>query len=497
MKRSENGQEIIVLGSGLGGLIAGTLLAKNNHPVLLLKENGFHPSYTIKGYRFTPFSSISEKRFKSSLLKKISRALNLTSFADSKKEDKQGKTISDPLKKKDIFQVILPQARIDIFPQRSLSQKEWKREFPNEVVQIEGFYNDLDQTQHLLQKLKSNKNVSPLFPTRQRSFIKNIFPFNPFPKERIDQSLSPFSREFKEFVKLQLISWGNLYSDQFSTSLAAHILLNEMDELAPNFEFEKLEEGILKQFLQYGGELEEIDRVRKVEIKIRKGQVLFLDGDQMVFRSNVLIFNSPLHRISSLLGQKGEGLLKWQKRIKPLYVMIPIFLGIREKVIPVGMKDLLVSLLDLGKPYQDGNLLFLSLSPKGDGTQAPKGNRALTVESLMEFEKWEQTLLVDYQYGVLKHLVHLFPFLESHIDFVDFKWASEHVPKWSYSHFLYEASPDFDWREGVVPVKLMRNVYFVGKENFPYLGVEGEIFAGFRAAQQILKKYSEHPFLSL
>lgn len=183
-------------------------------------------------------------------------------------------------------------------------------------------------------------------------------------------------------------------------------------------------------------------------------------------------------------------MLKWQEKIKPLYVMIPIFLGIREKVIPVGMKDLLISILDLEKPYQDGNVLFLSLSPKGDETQAPEGNRALTVESLMGIEQWEKTLLVDYQRSILKHLYSLFPFLESHIDFIDFQWAIENIPRWSYSHFLYGATSDFDWRGGVVPVKLLKNVYFVGKENFPYLGVEGEVFAGLMVAQQILKKYS-------
>lgn len=490
MKRSENEQEIIVLGSGLGGLIAGTLLAKNNHSVLLLKEDGYQPSYAIKGYRFIPFSNISEKRFKPSLLKKISQALDLPSLADSKEEEKQAKISPGQLRKKDTFQVILPKARIDICSQRCYSQMEWKREFSKEEVHVEGFYNELDQAQHLLQKLNSKKNTSPFFPIRERSFIKNIFLPDPIPKEKMGPKLSSFSKEFKEFVRLQLVSWGNLYSDQFSTSFAAHILLDEMDELVPHFDLEKLEGEILKQFLGYGGRVEEIDRVEKVEISWRKGQTLSLNRDRMVFRSNSLIFNSSLHRMSSSLGKKGKRLLKWQERIKPLYVMIPIFLGISEKIIPVGMKDLLISILDLEKPYQDGNVLFLSLSPKEDETQAPEGNRALTVESLMGIEQWEKTLLVDYQHNVLRHLYYLFPFLKSHIDFIDFKWASENVPRWSYSHFLYRATSDFDWREGVVPVKLLKNVYFVGKENFPYLGAEGEIFAGLMAAQQILKKYS-------
>ena len=189
----------------------------------------------------------------------------------------------------------------------------------------------------------------------------------------MDKRLSPFSREFREFIQLQLISWGNLYSDRFPLSLGAHILLDETNELNPDFDLEKMEKEILDQFLQSGGRIEEIERVKKVNLGWRKGFTLSLEGDPRVFRSQFLIFNSPLHRISSLLGKKGKELLKWGKKIKPLYVMIPLFLGIHEKVIPVGMKDLLISILDLEKPYDDGNVLFLSLSPKGDETKAPEG----------------------------------------------------------------------------------------------------------------------------
>ena len=146
--------------------------------------------------------------------------------------------------------------------------------------------------------------------------------------------------------------------------------------------------------------------------------------------------------------------------------------------------------MDLGKPYEDGNVVLLSLSPKGDKTRAPEGKRALTVESLMDVGKWGQTPLADYHQGVMRHLYHLFPYLEQYTEFVDFQWASDYVPKWSYPHFLYQATSNFDWRQGVVPVRMAKGVYFVGKENFPYLGLGGEVFSGLTAAQHILKKYS-------
>jgi phytoene dehydrogenase-like protein len=488
MKWLGNEQEVIVLGSGLGGLVAGTLLSKNNHAVLLLRERGYQSSYSTQGYHFIPFSSISERYLKPSLVRKISQALNLSLLMGTREDGKQAKVASDRSKQRAPFQVVLPKARIDVFPQRSLSQKEWKREFPEEVVQIEGFYNELDQIQHLLQKVNGKKNASAFFPFRQRSLITRMFSLDPLPNEGVDKKLSLFSREFREFIQLQLISRGNFFSDRFPLSLATQVLFDGRNELNSDFDSEKLEKEILNQFLRSGGRIEEIDRVKKVNLGRRKEFTLTLEGNPAVFRSQFLIINSPLHRISPFLGKKGKGILKWERKIKPLYVLIPLFLGIDEKVIPVGMKDLLVSILDPGKPYGDGNVLFLSLSSKGDETRAPEGKRALTVESLMDTEEWERAHLADYQQGVMKHLYHLFPFLENYIELVDFQWASDHIPRWSYSHFLYESLSDFDWREGMVPMRMSKKIYFVGKENFPYFGLGGEVFSGLTVAQHILKQ---------
>jgi phytoene dehydrogenase-like protein len=487
MKLSGNEQKVIVLGSGLGGLVAGTLLSKNNRSVILLREKRYQSSYAKRGYHFVPFSNFSEKRLRPSLLKKISQALNLPLLMENREETKQIKINSDPSKQKAAFQVVLPKSRIDIFPQRSLSQKEWEREFPKEIIQIEKFYNELNQTEHLLQKVKREKNALPFFPLRRRSFINKLFPFDSFSKGKMDEKLFPFSKAFRELIQLQLISWGNLNSERFPVSLAAHIFSGETNALSSEVDLDKLEKVIGNEFLQSGGRIEEIDQVENINLGWRKLVTLSLEGDPRVFQSHFLIFNSPLHQISSLLGKKGKELLKWEKKIKPLYVMIPLFLGVRDKVIPVGMKDLLVSMLDLDKPYDNGNVLFLSLSPKGDETKAPEGRRALTVESMMDVSKWEETLLLDCQQVVMKHLYHIIPFLEHYTELVDFQWASDHIPNWSYSHFLYEATSDFYWREGVVPVKMSKNIYFVGKENFPYLGLEGEIYSGLSAAQEILK----------
>jgi hypothetical protein len=91
----------------------------------------------------------------------------------------------------------------------------------------------------------------------------------------------------------------------------------------------------------------------------------------------------------------------------------------------------------------------------------------------------------------MKHLFHLFPFLEEHIEYTDWDWAEKQWSCWSYPHFFYETASDFQWREGVVPNRLSKRFYFIGKENFPYLGMEGEVLSGLMVSQQILESGSK------
>ena len=154
------------------------------------------------------------------------------------------------------------------------------------------------------------------------------------------------------------------------------------------------------------------------------------------------------------------------------------------------MRDFLVSILNLEKPYGEGNVLFLALSPRGDETAAPEGRRGLTVQSPIRFENWKQASSASLQASVMKHLIRVIPFLDRYIEFTDFEWADRQVGRWSYPHFLYEARGPFDWRAGVIPTQLSKDLYFIGKENFPYLGIEGEVLGGLLAAKEILGKYS-------
>ena len=325
MSQHPNDSEVIVLGSGLGGLIAATLLVKERHRVILLKEKDYQSSYRREGYQFTPFSNFSEKRLKPALLRRVSEELGLPFSEQDLENDFPGKrgfgtTGGVP------FQVILPKARIDLFDDPSLLQMEWRREFPRELDRIEALYDEFSKLLRLLES-GEKKGDSPFFPLAERSFIRKGLSFlSPSRNER-DERLSSFSGEFNELIRLQLIAWGNLYSDAFPISLIAYLLLREgRGEWASHVDVERMEAKIIDAFVQSGGEVEEIEKVQRVDKKWRKGFTIALEGNRRVFRSSSLILNAPLHSFIGLLGKiekiiRFRFLLSFQKKKEYLLLL--------------------------------------------------------------------------------------------------------------------------------------------------------------------------------
>ncbi len=476
MKHPDKTYDVIVLCTGFSGLIAANRLTKENRSVLLLKEKKYHSSYSRGGYRFVPFSNFSEKRIPAWLLKRISRA------ADHWEKPRKG---SQP--EQDIaFQVVLPEARTDLYRDPSLLQREWRREFPRELKQIESFYSELRRIKEVLKEIKSKAGTEAHFPIYEGPFLKRWLNLDRLPGGGTDQWFSSFSPEFKKLIELQMISYGYLCSDSYPLALVSHLLVHGDGETREErVDPERVELGMIETFTQSGGSLKEIEGIEEVEVKRRGEFSLSLKGEDKTFRSRTLLLGSPFHRLSNLFSKRGKPLLAWGGKIRPRYILVPFCLGIDERVIPVGMRDLLVSMLNLQKPYDGGNLLFLRLSRKGDERQAPKGKRALTVQCFMPFQEYGKNSICDLQGEVLNHLKHLFPFLENHMEFIDRNWAEEQMDCWSYPHYFYEVDSGFNWRRGIIPIRISKNLYFSGRENFPYLGLEGEMLSGALAGKKI------------
>ncbi len=470
-----NEYDAILLGSGLASLMAGILLSREKHSVLLLKEKGYEPLFLKDGYHFIPFANFSERLLRLSTLRGLLPLLSSPVPFEFQKGEERGPPHLKT-RREVTFQVILPTARIDLFCDRSRLEKEWKREFPEEVPQIDHFYRELG---------KHRDPSSPFH--RPPSLFQRLF------SSESNLDLSPFSQEFRSTIELQLRAWSNFSPKGIPTSLASRLLdFGEEGDGVLNSDVDELEKSLWQEYHRTGGQVEEIEGVGKVTREWRKGFTLHLEENRRIIRSRTLVINCPLHRLPNFQGKGGRQLDYWKSHLEPRYVLYPFFLALREKGIPVGMRDLLVSVSDPGKPYDGGNLLYLSISPEGDRSKAPEGNRALTVESLLPWDKvkagWNPHWMDEQRESVLRHLGQLIPFLDHHVEFLESDRGRELVSHWSYPHFVYETHAEVHWRKGMIPTRISRNLYVAGKENLPFLGLEGEILSGGKAGREVLGK---------
>lgn len=482
--------EVIVLGSGLGGLIAATLLAKKKRRVLLLKEKDYMECYERGGYRFIPFSNLFERRLRLSLLHRIAQGLGIPLLPNRREAKPSARRNGE--RKRFGFQVILPEARIDLFSNRSLQEGELRREFPKEFSQAVGFYQELGRLRGILESEKTNDRQREFYPLRRLSWFDRFVALARGRTRKDETFLGSFSREFQTFIHLQILARTNIRPDRLPLSLLAYLLTTEeQTEGMGNGDSLGLAKRIAERFVQLQGRIEEVESIHRAHLEGRRELTLSLERGQRVFRGEFVVIAAPLHHFENPTGRWQKALTKWKQRMQPRDVLVPFFIGIKDRAVPVGLRDVAVSIRDPNSSYAGGNLLFLSLSPKGDEWQAPEGRRALTVQSVMPLGEIDEEALLEQKKAVMAHIQWLFPFSENLVEFVDSDWTSQHLPRWSYSHYLYELPRRLDWRQEVVPLRLGKGLYLAGKENFPFLGTEGEILSGFRVAEEILRHYPE------
>lgn len=478
MSEKRERYDVIVIGSAIGGLFSASLMAKMNISVLILKEKNYETSLLKNGYRFIPFSNFSEINLNKKLIDWIFEELDI-----SWQPFRKALSDESEIRKRISYQVLLPDNRIDVTDEALLFRIELEREFRNELDKIGDFFDEIRKIRDFLKDIKSREVPSGFFPVRRANlFVKWISSF--FKRERMDKRLLRFSKEFREFIKAQLIAYGNFYPKQPSLYVSAYSLLKGLEDIDKTIDIEKLNTHIINRFYSTEGKIHEVGKIERVERK-KDRFIINLDGGEKVLESRFIVINHPFKNISYFTNNESHHLLKWEKLIRPYYTIIPIFLGIKEKVVPVGMKNLLVSIFDLNKPYESGNLIYISISPTGDEFWAPRARRALVVEALIH-NGGINSLDESFKRQVFSHLYNIIPFLEDYIDFVDFDWAEKQMTCWSYPYFIYGVEKSFDWRAGIIPNKLSKNLFFIGKENFPYLGLEGEIISGYLTAHNIL-----------
>ncbi len=389
--------DLAVIGAGLGGLAAAALASRKGRKVLVLEPSeeigGSLSEFKKEGFTFFTGPAITFGAEQGGVLQRM--------YADH--GIAHGAKLVSPC-----YQVLLPDKRITVYPQREATFEELRREFPGEIDNIIRFYKDASKI--------SEKTAKSRF----YSFV--------YSRENAGRHVKRygFSRELFQFFNSQSLFFYHQPVDGISLSSLAFLLGAPAMQMRGGFM--KLAHQMSDVILQNRGE------VRFKEpwpgISPTRGRLAVLAASTGRIEADAILFNTrqmPDERT--------------------------VFFGIKEEVIPVGMANEVVSISDYKKPEE---LLYLSVSSPHDEASAPKGTRALTVTRL--FLRGRQ---VDNG-AVAVHLGCIVPFLK---DFTLFT----HVHKPAERSYPFEEAIKFKPIRHVSTDHLLmkssyRNVYLLSDE---------------------------------
>ncbi|UCD71178.1 MAG: hypothetical protein JSW70_09290 [Syntrophobacterales bacterium] len=475
--------DVVILGANASGILAGALLTKKGFSVLILDEKS-RAGYIHGKYRFRRFSNLSEFLVSRTIVEGFYQLLGLP-FPNGEFTHRRDLTC----------QILLPGHRVDISPDRTDLMAQMRREFSGNFALIETFYSQLQDKDWIRHNMMAIGDDQPVIDRIGRWLAHSYHALSDKPLSAFLASLKG-NKAFARFIDVQIKSMSYLFVDDSPLSLASHfigILMQDevyTDMMGPQGFIDRVKGEVLRG----GGRITALESFSTIRIEPSQGEFkIYTKGETKPITSKVFIGNIPFSQLRRLIPTAFLG-RKWAekgKRLWPKYFILSLNLGIDAMGIPVGLGDCFVSLRDLDAPYEMGNLLMVFVGSEGFG--APSGKRAVTVNALVPVTTGRSTR--DGIKGVIEdmliHLLEVAPFLDRSIRLIDGRPSIERYhSKWTNSGILYGGPSSFRVGDEILPIVTpLEGLFLASRENFPYLGFEGEILSGIEAAEVVSKRF--------
>jgi phytoene dehydrogenase-like protein len=353
--------DLAVAGAGLGGLAAAALLsAKGKKTILCTPSPSLDDALGVSardGFLFCPGPSLSYGFEQDGPFHQLLADLGLGELAPASAQ---------------AYQVALPDRRITVFANQEETLEELSREFRPEIRTVTRFYRDL--------KKEADRNA------RNRVYAY-------FSQRR---SAAGFIRKYAFSSELRL--FFNVQSLFFFQRPVSELSLATLIALCNT-----------RPFYYYGGHKTLVDRLLGIVLQ-KGGDIRYKEAAQeIVIRDNRAIGI----RTNREVIEAGTVLLDSQEQRVPL-----LFLGILDKVVPMGMARDVLYLPDYNQP---NDFIALALSAQEDPDFAPPGMRALTAS----FHSMKHPPAKREPTGGISRLI---PFLNDFLVLTDEPRRAEAVP---------------------------------------------------------------------
>jgi len=487
--------DVIVIGSGIGGLVTATQLAAKGAEVLVLESynipGGSAGYFEREGYRFDVGASMIFGFGTQGTTNLLTRALDAVNMSIE--------TIPDPVQ---IHYHLPDRLELKVYKDYEKFLAELTAIFPHEKEGIRRFYDECWQIFNCL-------NTMELLSLEEPGYLMRVFFQHPLAclglAKYLPQNAGDIARRYisdeklLQFIDMECYCWSVVPAEK-TPAINAGMVFSDRHYGGINYPkggvgqiAQKLVDGLEKA----GGEIQYRARVNQIIIENGKAVgVKLINGKQ--YRAKRIVSNATRwDTFEKLLPQENIPTKekKWRDRYQKSPSFLSLHLGVEAKVLPPGTECHHILLEDWQKIEDEQGTIFVSIPTLLDPDLAPEGYHIVHTFTPSWIENWQGLSPQEYEEKkeaaagkLIDRLEKIFPGLDAGLDYMEIGTPKTHRRYLNRQDGTYGPIPSRKLA-GLLGMPFNRTsisgLYCVGDSTFPGQGLNAVAFSGFSCGHRI------------
>ena len=492
--------DVIVVGSGIGGLVTASQLAAKGAKVLVLEKyiipGGSGGSFKRKGYTFDVGASMIFGFGQKGFTNLLTRALNDV--------NEKCDTIPDPVQ----LEYHLPN-NFNISVDKNYSEfiKKVINKFPHEEKGIKSFYKTCQKVFNCLDSM-------PLLSIEDPNYLFKVFFKSPFSCLGLARWLPvnagevarKYIKDFEllRFIDIECFCWSVMPAIR-TPMINAGMVFTDRHVGGINYPkggVGKIAEKLVSGLEKFGGQIKYNANVTEILLRDKKAVgVKLKNGDE--FFAKKIVSNSTRWDTFGLNNEPGlikkehtpKSEHQWSKRYKPSPSFVSIHLGVNKNIIDKNLNCHHIIVENWDELENEKGVIFISIPTLLDQSLAPADKHiihAFTPSSIKEWENLNRKDYLkkkeDYFKFLIKKISKIIPDIYENIDHKEIGTPMTHKKFLGRFEGSYGPIPNKKLL-GLLPMPFnttnIKNLYCVGDSCFPGQGLNAVAFSGYACAHKI------------